>query len=88
VDNVSRSSQKDEILTVPEVARYLGVHPFTVYRMLRSREIPAFRVGEDWRFHLPTVREWLEKKLSNGNRRWSLSRARSRRALPSGVPSD
>ena len=43
------------ILTLPEVARYLRVHPSTVYRLLKSNQLPAFRVGRDWRFRLEDI---------------------------------
>jgi excisionase family DNA binding protein len=39
-----------QVLTVREVSEYLRIHPTTVYRLLRSRQIPGFRVGGEWRF--------------------------------------
>jgi hypothetical protein len=32
-----------QIMTVKEVADYLRVHPITVYRLLRQRQLPAFK---------------------------------------------
>jgi len=46
------------LLTVVEVARYLRVHPTTIYRLLRRNKIPAFRVGEDWRFSVAEIDRW------------------------------
>ena len=48
----------DKVLTVTEVAEYLHVHPSTIYRLLRKREIPAFRVGSDWRFNRESIDDW------------------------------
>jgi excisionase family DNA binding protein len=48
----------DKVLTVAEVAEYLHVHPSTIYRLLRKREIPAFRVGSDWRFNRESIDDW------------------------------
>jgi len=48
------------ILTTAEVARYLRVHPSTIYRLLKSKELPAFKVGSDWRFN----REQIDKFVS------------------------
>jgi len=48
----------DKVLTVIEVAEYLHVHPSTIYRLLRKREIPAFRVGSDWRFNRESIDDW------------------------------
>jgi excisionase family DNA binding protein len=48
----------DKILTLNEVAEFLRVHPSTVYRLIRDRRIPAFRVGSDWRFTLEAIDRW------------------------------
>ncbi|MGO9605164.1 MAG: helix-turn-helix domain-containing protein [Candidatus Binataceae bacterium] len=45
-------------MTVIEVAEYLNVHPSTIYRLLRRKEIPAFRVGSDWRFNRESIDTW------------------------------
>jgi excisionase family DNA binding protein len=46
------------ILTVRELSEHLRVHPTTVYRLLRNRQIPGFRVGSDWRFDLAMIDRW------------------------------
>lgn len=50
-----------EILTVSEVAVWLKVHPSSIYRLLKRKEIPAFRVGSDWRFVARDLELWLEQ---------------------------
>ncbi len=50
--------EEDKVLTVVEVAEYLHVHPSTIYRLLRRKEIPAFRVGSDWRFNRESIDAW------------------------------
>jgi excisionase family DNA binding protein len=49
------------VLTLEEVAQFLRVHPSTVYRLLRKRTIPAFKVGSDWRFNQESVERWVKK---------------------------
>jgi excisionase family DNA binding protein len=49
---------QDKVMTVVEVAEYLHVHPSTIYRLLRRQEIPAFRVGSDWRFNRESIDNW------------------------------
>ena len=46
------------VMTVGEVANYLRIHQTTLYRMLKKGEIPAFRVGSDWRFNSEVVDRW------------------------------
>jgi len=43
------------VLTLLEVARYLRVHPSTIYRLLKSNQLPGFKVGSDWRFNLEEI---------------------------------
>ena len=40
-----------QLMTVSE----LHFHVSTIYRLLRHRELPAFRVGSDWRFDRETI---------------------------------
>jgi excisionase family DNA binding protein len=49
------------VFTVKEIADYLRIHPTTVYRLLKARKIPAFRVGSDWRFNLESINRWVEE---------------------------
>jgi excisionase family DNA binding protein len=49
---------RTRVLTVQEVSRYLRVHPSTIYRMLKKNQLPAFRVGSDWRFTVEAIDKW------------------------------
>jgi excisionase family DNA binding protein len=49
---------RDKVLTVQEVSTYLRVHPSTIYRMLKKNQLPAFRVGSDWRFTVEAIDKW------------------------------
>jgi excisionase family DNA binding protein len=60
----AREGTKD-VLTVGELAEYLRVHPSTIYRLLRKHEIPAFKVGSDWRFNLVSIDRWRIDLESN-----------------------
>lgn len=48
------------ILTVKDVAGLLKVSECTIYRLLTDRQIPAFRIGGDWRFHREQLQEWIK----------------------------
>jgi len=47
------------LLTLREVAHYLQVHPGTVYRLVKTRQLKAIRVGRDLRFDLRVVDSWV-----------------------------
>ena len=43
-------SEPDPIMIIDEAAEYLNLRPLAVRRLARDGEIPAFRVGRQWRF--------------------------------------
>lgn len=49
------------LLTASQVARYLRVDKFTVYRLVAQRKLPAFKVGNQWRFKRQMIEAWLMK---------------------------
>jgi len=38
-----------EIMNLREVAEYLGLNERTVYNLVKKGEIPAIRIGKQWR---------------------------------------
>ena len=51
----------DQLLTLEQVAEYLNVDKFTVYRLLADKDLPAFKVGNQWRFKRKLLENWLQK---------------------------
>jgi excisionase family DNA binding protein len=51
----------EQLLTLEQVAEYLNVDKFTVYRLLNDKELPAFKVGNQWRFKRRLLENWLIK---------------------------
>jgi excisionase family DNA binding protein len=58
------ASTPSTILTVRELSEHLRVHPTTVYRLLRTRQIPGFRVGSDWRFDIDMIDRWFSEQTA------------------------
>jgi excisionase family DNA binding protein len=58
----------EQLLTLEQVAKYLNVDKFTVYRLISDRDLPAFKVGNQWRFKKNLIENWL-KKNSNFERK-------------------
>ena len=54
----------EPLLTVEEVAEYLNVDKFTVYRLLAQKRLPAFKIGHQWRFKKEVLEAWLIKSDS------------------------
>ena len=52
-----------QLMTVEEVAHYLGIHTMTVYRMLKKTDIPATKLLGKWRFKKDVLDRWLESRM-------------------------
>ncbi|MBI2999141.1 MAG: helix-turn-helix domain-containing protein [Deltaproteobacteria bacterium] len=55
---------QENLLTTEQVARYLKVDKFTVYRLVSQKKLPAFRVGNQWRFKRKMIEAWLMRNLN------------------------
>ena len=52
--------QKKTALNVHEAAKFLGCHAQTVRRLARKGEIPAYKVGQNWRFRIDALQRWVD----------------------------
>ena len=55
---------QEKLLTTEQVASYLKIDKFTVYRLVTQKKIPAFKVGNQWRFKKKMIDAWL---IQNSN---------------------
>jgi excisionase family DNA binding protein len=55
-----------DMLTIAEVARYLKLHELTVRRLAREGELPAFKVGRQWRIKRNLLEQWIEDRSGKG----------------------
>lgn len=46
------------IMTVKELTRYLQISPSTIYKLLRKRQLPGFKIATDWRFDRDSIDRW------------------------------
>jgi len=51
----------ENLLTLAQVAQYLNVDRLTVYRLLAKKQLPAFKVGNQWRFQRKMIDAWLRR---------------------------
>lgn len=52
-----------EVLSLQEACYYLQLAKPTLYKYVRSGEIPAFKVGRIWRFHKESLEEWVKGRV-------------------------
>ncbi|MEX2493848.1 MAG: helix-turn-helix domain-containing protein [Nitrospirales bacterium] len=55
-----KESNLTDVLNAKEAAGFLKAHVETIRRMARIGEIPAFKLGKDWRFHKKALRRWMK----------------------------
>jgi len=56
-------AKPSQIMTLREVAKYLGLHVMTVYKLTREGRVPAAKIGGQWRFKRDVLDGWLEAKM-------------------------
>ncbi len=49
-------------LKIEEVAKRFKVNVTTVYRLVQQGKLPAFKVGNQWRFREDRLEEWVENQ--------------------------
>ena len=50
------------IMTISEVAEYLGLHELTVRRLAREGQLPALKLGRQWRVKKDLLEKWIEQR--------------------------
>ena len=55
-------NQKDEILTVPEVAQFFKMSNAKIYYLVAKRKIPHIKVDRNVRIRLSELEKWLENQ--------------------------
>jgi excisionase family DNA binding protein len=67
---------RDKLLNIDEVAGYLRLNRYTVYRMAERGELPGAKIARRWRFSEMDLHVWLKQQKS--------ARASPRRRRPPG----
>jgi excisionase family DNA binding protein len=56
--------ERSQIMTPKEAAKYLGFHLVTIYRLLKKGEVPATKIGGQWRFKKDVLDAWLTDRMN------------------------
>jgi len=51
--------RRPTVMTLEEVSRYLRINKSTVYRMARDGTLPAWKLGNVWRFKKEAIERWI-----------------------------
>jgi len=71
----------ERLLSVDDVAAFLGVQRDTVYKLIDRDNLPGLKVGRLWKFRQEEIDAWLDKRpgRQQGTRKGS-GAARGRQA--------
>ena len=49
-------------MDIRQAANCLGISQDTLYKYLNDRKIPAFKIGNRWRFSRAKLEQWMNRK--------------------------
>ena len=58
------TAEAREVMNIRQASQYLGVSPDTLYRYICDGEVPAFKLGNRWKFKKAILDRWMERKMS------------------------
>jgi excisionase family DNA binding protein len=61
-------AEEPEVMNLVQASRYLGVSPDTPYKHVSESRIPAFKLGNRWKFKKSVLDAWMEREslMQNG----------------------
>jgi excisionase family DNA binding protein len=55
-----------EVMNIRQASQYLGVSTDTLYKYVYEEKIPAFKLGNRWKFKKTILDSWMERKSMVG----------------------
>jgi len=65
------SSKREPLLTTAAVAKWLGVSTRTICLWAECKELPAIKIGRQWRFREGELAAWLQNSGSAKVSNWT-----------------
>lgn len=69
-----------EVMNIRQASQYLGVSPDTLYKYVSEERIPAFKLGNRWKFKKTILDQWMEEKSTAGENKNTKKKPRAARA--------
>jgi excisionase family DNA binding protein len=61
-------AENDKWLTVEELASYLKMSRTKLYTMTQKGEIPASKIGNQWRFDRVKIDDWMDEHSTSSEK--------------------
>src|ERR1700709_2774318 len=55
-----------EVMDIRMASDYLGISPDTLYKYASEGFVPAFKLGNRWRFKRSRLNDWMDQQSSGG----------------------
>ena len=55
-------------MNIREASYYLGISREALYKYVYEEKIPAFKLGNRWKFKKTVLDRWMEQQRSHGDR--------------------
>lgn len=55
-----------EVMDIRQAADYLGISADTLYKYASEGFVPAFKLGNRWRFKRSRLNDWMDQQSSGG----------------------
>jgi excisionase family DNA binding protein len=62
-------AESPEVMNIRQASHYLGISTDTLYKYVYEERIPAFKLGNRWRFKKTILDSWMERKSTQGEGR-------------------
>ena len=62
VEEGKEMAESREVMNIRQASQYLGVSPDTLYKYVNEQKIPAFKLGNRWRFKKSKLDQWMEEQ--------------------------
>lgn len=71
-----------EVMDIRQAAGYLGISPDSLYKYASENVIPAFKLGNRWRFKRSLLDDWMEQQSLQGYIATAEKRVKPRQKKP------
>lgn len=59
--------EDEKFICIRQFMRQFGISVATVYRIIKRKELPAFKVGNKWLIRQSDVDCWIQKKIKENS---------------------
>jgi excisionase family DNA binding protein len=60
------AAEPREVMDIRQAADYLGISADTLYKYASEGFVPAFKLGNRWRFKRSRLNDWMDQQSSGG----------------------